>query len=86
MNLYGQVVGIATAKIVSEKYEGMGFAIPSATAKDIIDTLMKKGYVEGRVKIGITGSNISSDVASAYGIPKGIMVDEISKDGPCYGT
>lgn len=86
VNLYGQVVGIATAKIVSEKYEGMGFAIPSATAKDIIDTLMKKGYVEGRVKIGITGSNVSSDVASAYGIPMGIMVDEISKDGPCYGT
>lgn len=86
VNLYGQVVGIATAKIVSEKYEGMGFAIPSATAKDIIDTLMKKGYVEGRVKIGITGSNVSPDVASAYGIPMGIMVDEISKDGPCYGT
>ena len=86
VNLYGQVVGIATAKIVSEKYEGMGFAIPSATAKDIIDTLMKKGYVEGRVKIGITGSNVSSNVASAYGIPMGIMVDEISKDGPCYGT
>ena len=86
VNLYGQVVGIATAKIVSEKYEGMGFAIPSATAKDIIDTLMKKGYVEGRVKIGITGSNVSSTVASAYGIPMGIMVDEISKDGPCYGT
>lgn len=86
VNLYGQVVGIATAKIVSEKYEGMGFAIPSATAKDIIDTLMKKGYVEGRVKIGITGSNVSSDLASAYGIPMGIMIDEISKDGPCYGT
>lgn len=86
VNLYGQVVGIATAKIVSEKYEGMGFAIPSATAKDIIDTLMKKGYVEGRVKIGITGSNVSSSVASAYGIPMGIMVDEISKDGPCYET
>lgn len=86
VNLYGQVVGIATAKIVSEKYEGMGFAIPSETAKDMIDTLMKKGYVEGRVKIGITGSNVSSDVASAYGVPMGIMVDEISKDGPCYGT
>ena len=86
VNLYGQVVGIATAKIVSEKYEGMGFAIPSATAKDIIDKQKKKGYVEGRVKIGITGSNVSSDFASAYGVPKGIMVDEISKDGPCYGT
>lgn len=86
VNLYGQVIGIATSKIVSEKYEGMGFAIPSATAKDIVDTLMKKGYVEGRVKIGITGSNISSTAASAYGIPMGILVDEISKDGPCDGT
>lgn len=86
VNLYGQVIGIATSKIVSEKYEGMGFAIPSATAKDIVDTLMKKGYVEGRVKIGISGSNVSSTAASAYGIPMGILVDEISKDGPCYGT
>ena len=86
VNVKGQLVGVNSSKIVSEEFEGMGFAIPSATAKDIIDTLMKKGYVEGRVKIGITGSNISSDVASAYGIPKGIMVDEISKDGPCYGT
>lgn len=86
VNLYGQVVGIATAKIVSEKYEGMGFAIPSASAKEIIDTLMKKGYVEGRVKIGITGTNVTSQDASAYGIPKGIMIDEILPDGPCYGT
>lgn len=86
VNLYGQVIGIATSKIVSEKYEGMGFAIPSATAKDIVDTLMKKGYVEGRVKIGITGSNISSTAASTYGIPMGILVDEISKGGPCDGT
>lgn len=86
VNLYGQVVGIATSKIVSEKYEGMGFAIPSATAKDIIDTIMKKGYVEGRVKIGITGTNISSTAASEYGVPMGILVDEIIAGGPCDGT
>lgn len=86
VNLYGQVVGIATSKIVSEKFEGMGFAIPSAFAKDIIDTLMRKGYVEGRVKIGITGSNVSASVASAYGIPQGILIDEITKGGPCDGT
>lgn len=86
VNMYGQVIGIATAKIVSEKYEGMGFAIPTATAKEIIDTLMQKGYVEGRVKIGITGTNISSSVASAYGVPQGIAINEISKGGPCDGT
>ncbi len=86
VNLYGQVIGIATSKIVSEKYEGMGFAIPSATAKDIVDNLMKHGYVEGRVKIGITGTAVSSSVAEQYGIPQGILVDEIASDGPCANT
>lgn len=85
VNMYGQVIGIATSKIVSEKYEGMGFAIPTSSAKEIIDTLMRKGYVEGRVKIGITGRNIDSAAASAYNLPKGILIDEISEDGPCYG-
>ena len=55
VNYYGQVVGITTSKIVSETYEGMGFAIPSQTVKNIVDTLVKNGYVEGRVKIGISG-------------------------------
>ncbi len=32
-NIYGQVIGINTAKIASQEYEGMGFAIPSATVK-----------------------------------------------------
>ncbi|MGN1132396.1 MAG: S1C family serine protease, partial [Ruminococcus sp.] len=36
-NLYGQVVGITTAKISSSVYEGMGFAIPSETIKEIAD-------------------------------------------------
>lgn len=83
VNLYGQVIGIATSKIVSEQYEGMGFAIPSATAKDIIDSLMRKGYVEGRVKIGITGTAIDSVTAEEMGIPSGILVAEVSPDGPC---
>lgn len=86
VNLYGQVVGIATSKIVSEKYEGMGFAIPSDTAKGIIDTLMRNGYVQGRVKIGITGTNITSAMSQMYDIPMGIMISEITEDGPCDGT
>ena len=49
VNMYGQVIGIATSKFVSEYYENMGFAIPSATAKDIVDSLIKNGYVNGRV-------------------------------------
>ncbi len=86
VNLYGQVIGIATSKIVSEKYEGMGFAIPSVTTKSIVDSLMKNGYVDGRVKIGITGEAVSSSVASQYNIPQGILVAAVSADGPCANS
>lgn len=86
VNYYGQVVGITTSKIVSETYEGMGFAIPSQTVKSIVDTLVKNGYVEGRVKIGISGIAVTSDQASNYNVPQGIYVQSIVSDGPCDGT
>ena len=57
VNMYGQVVGINSSKIVADYYEGMGFAIPVSKAKDIIDQLLSTGYVEGRVRLGITGMN-----------------------------
>lgn len=83
VNVYGQVVGIASAKISSEMYEGMGFCIPSQTAKEIVDSLIKNGYVEGRVKIGISGFAVTSSEAAQYGIPLGIEVDSVDPDGPC---
>lgn len=86
VNYYGQVVGITTSKIVSETYEGMGFAIPSQTVKNIVDTLIKNGYVEGRVKIGISGIAVTSEQASSYNIPQGIYVQSIVSGGPCDGT
>lgn len=86
VNYYGQVVGITTSKIVSETYEGMGFAIPSQTVKGIVDTLVKNGYVEGRVKIGISGIAVTSDQASNYNVPQGIYVQSIVSGGPCDGT
>lgn len=86
VNYYGQVVGITTSKIVSETYEGMGFAIPSQTVKNIVDTLVKNGYVEGRVKIGISGIAVTSEQASNYDLPQGIYVQNIVSGGPCDGT
>ncbi len=82
-NIYGQVIGINTAKISASAYEGMGFAIPSLTAKDIIDDLMKQGYVSGRVRIGITGLAVTSEMAQYYDVPQGILIDTVAEDGPC---
>ncbi len=83
VNLYGQVIGMATAKIVDESYEGMGFCIPSKTIKSITDSLMKQGYVENRVKIGISGVALTSAEAAQYGVAGGILVDTVQSDGPC---
>ena len=86
VNIYGQVVGIASAKISSEMYEGMGFCIPSQTTKEIVDSLIKNGYVVGRVKIGIAGFAITNSEAAQRGIPLGIEVDSVDPDGPCGGV
>ncbi len=59
-NMQGQVIGINSSKIASTEYEGMGFAVPSSTAVATANSLIKVGYVEGRAKIGIQYSPISS--------------------------
>lgn len=59
-NMQGQVIGINSSKIASTEYEGMGFAVPSKTAVDTANSLIRVGYVAGRAKIGITYSPITS--------------------------
>lgn len=86
VNMYGQVVGINSSKIMTEGYEGMGFAIPVSTAKDIIDQLLTGGYVEGRVRLGIMGREIDGTMAMIYGLPQGFMISELPEDSAFAGT
>lgn len=81
-NLYGQIIGINTSKIVSEHYEGMGFAIPSEKIKEVVDQLMKQGYVSGRVKMGVIGIAVTPAEMEYYGVPAGIWVDSVDEKGP----
>lgn len=63
---------------------GIGFAIPVNTAKKIVPQLIKKGYVS-RPWLGITGQNISGDLASLLKLPSaGILVAKVEKDSPAY--
>ena len=86
VNMYGQVVGINSSKIITDGYEGMGFAIPVSKAKDIIDQLLSGGYVEGRVRLGMTGTELNSVTASLYGVPQGFMIVSIDEDSSLAGT
>lgn len=80
INMYGQIIGINSSKIVVSHCEGMGFAIPSNTVKSVVDDIIEKGYVSGRVRLGLVGKMVSNYQAQIYDVPIGIIVSEISKD------
>lgn len=80
LNNAGLVVGINSAKIAAEGYEGLGFSIPINEAKPIVDSLLKYGRVKGRVALGITGQTISS------GMYKGFLIMEIANNSCFNGT
>ena len=80
VNMYGQVVGINSIKVTLTGFEGMGFAIPISKANGIIDSLITKGYVSGRVRLGITAAAIPDAQVQYYGVPHGVVVDSIDSD------
>ncbi len=80
INMYGQVIGVNSAKIALPNCEGMGFAIPSNTVKSIVDDIIAKGYVTGRVRLGLSGKMVSNYQSQMYNVPIGIIVAEISAD------
>ncbi len=84
-NMYGQVVGINSSKIITQGYEGMGFAIPVSKAQDIINELSAGGYVKGRTRLGITGIDVS-EIEHAYGYPRGFKIMSLADDSAFKGT
>jgi len=63
LNMWGQVVGVVSAKLESEQYDGIGFAVSTAEAKPVIESIIEHGCVLGRVKIGIEFYEVSEEDA-----------------------
>lgn len=80
VNMYGQVIGINSNKIVATGYEGMGFSIPISQARTIINDLIARGYVSGRSRLGITAMTINEFQSQLSGYPVGVMIREISPE------
>ena len=81
VNAQGKVVGINTAKISSSSVEGLGFAIPSAVARPIIEDLIEHGRITNRPLIGITGQELSASISRQWGFPtdKGIYITSVAE-------
>lgn len=84
LNAKGEVVGINSAKISDTQVEGMCFAIPISSAIPIINDLMNRETLTEEEKgyMGIVLQNISSDAVEKYGVPDGVYVSEVKKNGP----
>ena len=86
INRFGQVVGINTMKIgaFSDRsgVEGLGFAIPSTTVKEIVNQLICQGYVSGRPWLGIQGESFSAFYQRFYQVPKGLYLTQIEAGSP----
>ena len=86
VDLNGNVIGINSSKIGGSTVDGMGFAIPTSTAIPIIQDLMNQKTKttvdeEDRGYLGISGVSVTSQVASAYGMPEGVYVAKIIEGG-----
>ena len=76
VNSLGQVIGINTLKLSGEGVEGIGFAIPINSTKDITSQLIEFNKVK-RPYIGITGRDLDQKTADANNLVLGIYVVEI---------
>ena len=85
VNDQGQVIGIPTLAATDPQLgggaaSGIGFAIPSNTAKMIVPQLIAHGHVvnSGRPALGISGAT----AVDAAGNPGGVIVAAVTPGGP----
>ncbi len=86
VDLRGEVIGINSAKIIIQGFEGMGFAIPSNIARDIVQELIENGRIN-RPFLGVTidqADPITPETAEEMELPvsHGIIVVEVVSGSP----
>ncbi len=85
VDMAGQVIGINTAIITGGRgYEGVGFAMPSSTAINVYDQLVKSG----RVTRGSIGVSFQEDLGTnqitlkSLGAPYGVVIEGVEPGSP----
>jgi serine protease Do len=89
VNMSGELIGINTA-IFSRTggSEGIGFAIPSSIALDIVDSLQKTGKVV-RGWMGVAIQEITPALAKSFKLPeqrKGVLISDVNENGPSHAA
>lgn len=79
INAKGEVIGINSSKYSDTDVEGMGFAIPTATAGPILNDLIENGKTTntGNPYLGIYGVDVTEEVSGQYNMPNGVYVAQV---------
>ena len=86
VNLYGEVVGIVSAKYSSYSnttVEGLGFAIPISDVQAIITDIIENGQVTGKAYMAIKAGTMTEQMAAQYNIDitEGVFVYSTESGG-----
>jgi serine protease Do len=90
VNVRGQVIGINTAIVSGNSgpggeggFIGIGFAIPSNTAKHVMEDLIKTGKVS-RGYLGVSIRSLDEGLAKQFKVPdmSGALVNDVTPGGP----
>ena len=85
-NMNGEVIGINSAIFSpSGGSVGIGFAIPSTMAIDVIEQLKKFGKTS-RGWLGVRIQEVNDEIADAYGLdkPRGALVASVENNSPSF--
>lgn len=89
INDRGELVGINTAIIShgSGGSEGIGFAVPSNLARQVMDEILKNGHVT-RAYLGIYPQDVTPAMAKAFGEKQmqGVVVGDVSPNSPAQAA
>ncbi len=87
LNAAGELIGINNAKYADTDVEGVGFAIPISSVREIMENL---SLMEPRVPVadadapymGVTFREISSSMITMYGMPEGALIYSVQEGTP----
>lgn len=84
VNMAGEVIGINTAIFTqSMGYQGVGFAMPSNTVRDVYNQLTSGDHKVTRGSIGVLfNAEPSPALARVYGVKNGVIIAEVTPSGP----
>jgi serine protease Do len=85
VNTRGELIGINTAILSGGGggNQGVGFAIPVAMARSVMDQILKTGKVT-RGYLGVMIQDVTPDLAKAFGLPsaQGALIGDVTPDSP----